>query len=258
MPFTRRGQFSKLIANLPDSPSEGMTSTELKQYWDSSPEEVRVALNNLMTELESTNGASNVGAAAIPGLSGANVQTLLRSIKTYIDAHLQRTDNPHNITAAQLNVYTKDDLAPYLTSNGTIIKYEVFTIQAITAMRDPNDVTVTTHYRISYKSKDGTNLSQNNPTRDVFSFPLYLGSYQPGANRIEGFINDTEHVSSASGGLVEESPTMVRIEKALNVGDEITLKYFENLAVAGGSELVVGTIQPAVTGDTVTWFKVVG
>lgn len=46
--------FQNVIASLPDKPNanSGMTSEQLKSYFDSSPEELRVALNNLIDQAQ--------------------------------------------------------------------------------------------------------------------------------------------------------------------------------------------------------------
>lgn len=83
MPLTKLSGFSKLIASLADKPNTIMSATELKAYWDSSPEELRQALNALIDVLTSTtadSGAKNIAIQSIVGLAGANVQEALQSL----------------------------------------------------------------------------------------------------------------------------------------------------------------------------------
>mgnify|MGYP001155647471 CR=1 FL=1 len=87
MPLQTLDGYSKLIANLEDQPT--MAASELKAYWDSSPEEIREAFNKAITVLRSTtdgdSGADNIGATQIKDVDGKTVQTILESLKVIID-----------------------------------------------------------------------------------------------------------------------------------------------------------------------------
>jgi hypothetical protein len=83
--------FTDLISALADKPSSGFGTTALlKQWFDKSPEELRVSLNGLIDDLAATaagvSGADNIGSAAISGVSGATVYAQLVSLKAVIDA----------------------------------------------------------------------------------------------------------------------------------------------------------------------------
>lgn len=81
-------QFTSKIADLADKPStsNGYTAAQVKEYFDSSPEELRVRLNGLIDDLLSTtDGAKNIGAT-VGGLTGEDVQTLLEALKNKIDS----------------------------------------------------------------------------------------------------------------------------------------------------------------------------
>lgn len=92
MPFTKLDRLTKLIADLPDSPNDSMTSTELKKYWDSSPEELRKTLNQLIDDLHSDKAAGSIGISAIPGVTGKNVQEILAFLQTDLSGHKGDTD----------------------------------------------------------------------------------------------------------------------------------------------------------------------
>lgn len=87
MPLQELTGFTNKIADLPDKPS--MTASALKAYWDSSPEEVRVALNAVVTILKGVvdgdSGADNIGATALTPQSGETVQEILEYLKLQID-----------------------------------------------------------------------------------------------------------------------------------------------------------------------------
>ena len=58
----RQGAFMKRLADLPDQPN--MQAAELKTYFDSSPEELRQALNRLCDALGEFSAAAKLGYTA--------------------------------------------------------------------------------------------------------------------------------------------------------------------------------------------------
>lgn len=86
--------FQKKIADLPDKPNTLYTAQQLKEYFDSSPEELRVKFNALIDNLLSTtsnnSGADNIKATPISGLGDANtdtVQKILVALKALDDSN---------------------------------------------------------------------------------------------------------------------------------------------------------------------------
>lgn len=66
--------------------------------------------NTLVEQLEAETAAASLGAAVPTGLSGQTaktVQAVLAALMAYIQAHEQKDDNPHGVTAAQTGAYTK-------------------------------------------------------------------------------------------------------------------------------------------------------
>lgn len=66
--------------------------------------------NTLVEQLEAETAAVSLGAAVPTGLSGQTtktVQAVLAALMAYIQAHEQKDDNPHDVTAAQTGAYTK-------------------------------------------------------------------------------------------------------------------------------------------------------
>lgn len=66
--------------------------------------------NTLVEQLEAETAAASLGAAVPTGLSGQTtktVQAVLAALMAYIQAHEQKDDNPHDVTAAQTGAYTK-------------------------------------------------------------------------------------------------------------------------------------------------------
>lgn len=248
MPFSKLDRLTSLIADLPDQPNDTMTSTQLKQYWDSSPEELRVALNKLVDELQATTAAGNLGAKSVTGLTGATVQVLMESLKAYIDVHKNSKGNVHGLTAEDLNVYTKPELAPFLQGGETFIKYEVFVI----VNNNNGDGTFTYKDRFD-RLHTGTVTEEGHQV-----FTLQEGNYVTGENRINAIVGDVLHRSVASGGLREVSPTEIALTIPEGNDSEITIQYFGRVGIAGEHNLIVGPDRPPVTDSKTVWFKVVG
>jgi hypothetical protein len=51
MPFERLDEFTKKVVDLTDTPSENMSPADIKSWFDSSPEELRIKFNKLVEEL---------------------------------------------------------------------------------------------------------------------------------------------------------------------------------------------------------------
>lgn len=125
MALTKLNAFQKKVADLADVPS--MSSAELKSYFDSSPDEVRQALNAVIDVLYSTttdSGAKNIGVNAISGLSASNVQTALAALKTLADTKTTNTGNHAGTWAG----YTPDNFPLDVTREQMFIIAEADTI----------------------------------------------------------------------------------------------------------------------------------
>jgi hypothetical protein len=85
--FQKLASFTKKVADFADHVTGN--PAENKAQFDAAPEELRTYFNNLIDALKSTasgdSGAKNTGATAIAGLTGTDVQSLLESLKTYVD-----------------------------------------------------------------------------------------------------------------------------------------------------------------------------
>lgn len=102
--------FSKTVSDLSDKPA--LTPTALKAQFDSSPNELKDALNSLIDALKLTSagdsGAKNIGATTISGIAGSDVQTILESINT----NFAKKPNPSYTPVALLNGFTTTGLSP--------------------------------------------------------------------------------------------------------------------------------------------------
>ena len=75
----RQGAFTKRLADLPDQPN--MQAAELKTYFDSSPEELRQALNRLCDALGEFSAAAKLGYTASAGVPAQTVQDAIENVQ---------------------------------------------------------------------------------------------------------------------------------------------------------------------------------
>lgn len=122
--------FLKKVADLPDRPGGTITTTALKEQFDSSPEELRVAHNGLVDDLASTSagasGAHQIGSESITGVTGNNIHAQISDVKAQINQAVTGQIPPNSITPDKLSFvpvkstdYTAADvLAKLLTVDG--------------------------------------------------------------------------------------------------------------------------------------------
>lgn len=93
MPLEKLDSFSFNHSDQVDKLYEGKTSAQIKALLDSRGVDLQTKLNNIVNVLKSItdvdSGADNIGVTTIPGISGNTVQSVLESLKTYINEQLQ-------------------------------------------------------------------------------------------------------------------------------------------------------------------------
>lgn len=163
-------------------------------------------------------------------------------INAFLAALATKAENA--LKADKTEVYTKTEIHQYLQGGDTIIRREVFTI--ITS--DNGDGTFT------YKdNSDVEHIGELGPNGEQI-FTLQKGAYLLGEERIEAVINDTLERSVTSGGLQEVDQTHVALTIPEGAGAEITIKYFERIALVGLGLVNIGPTKPGVQS---IWFEVV-
>lgn len=94
---------------LPDLPE--LAPDAMKAKFEETAKQLLAPKHNLLAQqLEAETAAGSLGAAVPAGLNAETaktVQAVLAALMLYIQAHEQRTDNPHTVTAAQAGAYTK-------------------------------------------------------------------------------------------------------------------------------------------------------
>lgn len=98
--------FAKRVSDLPNRPGSAYSASDVKGYFDSSPEELRLALNavidNLLSQVGGQSGAENIGSAPIAGLSGTSVYAQLSGVEAQIQSLVAGVLPPGTVTNAML------------------------------------------------------------------------------------------------------------------------------------------------------------
>ncbi|MBS4173470.1 hypothetical protein [Bacillus sp. FJAT-49736] len=81
MPLKQMDKFTFNHSDQQDALYSVYTANQIKSLFDSRGEELRIALNLLITALLSTEGASNIGTSSIQDVDGVNVQEMLKSVR---------------------------------------------------------------------------------------------------------------------------------------------------------------------------------
>lgn len=91
MPLDKLNAFTKKVQDLADKPNATMSAAEVKAQFDAAPNELRLAFNQLIDDLQSVvdgdSGADNIAVTTIAGLTGSSVQTVLESLKALDDSN---------------------------------------------------------------------------------------------------------------------------------------------------------------------------
>lgn len=90
----------------PDTP--GVSTAEMQRIMDEIPREVIIpAFNALIDALADKTAAATLGITAPAGIAGNTVQEVVNALLAYVNAHKNDQENPHAVTAAQVDAYTK-------------------------------------------------------------------------------------------------------------------------------------------------------
>lgn len=90
----------------PDTP--GVSTAEMQRIMDEIPREVIIpAFNALIDALADKTSAATLGITAPEGIAGSTVQEVVNALLAYVNAHKNDQANPHAVTAAQVDAYTK-------------------------------------------------------------------------------------------------------------------------------------------------------
>jgi hypothetical protein len=96
MPLDKLLAFTKKVGDLADKPNQTMSAAEVKAQFDAAPDELRLAFNQLIDDLQSVvdgdSGADNIAVTGIAGLTGDSVQELLEALKTLVDTKSNTAD----------------------------------------------------------------------------------------------------------------------------------------------------------------------
>ena len=132
MAFTKVTKDMGIISALDPKPNDvgGLTAAQLQAKFDEAGEALKLYLNNTLTaELESANGAGNIGISAITGLTASTVQAALAALYQAIQDATAGVLLDGSVTTAKLyaQAVTTDKLADNAVTAAKIKDGEVGT-----------------------------------------------------------------------------------------------------------------------------------
>ncbi|MCI7124867.1 MAG: hypothetical protein MR935_01500 [Agathobaculum sp.] len=122
--------FDKQIINLPDQPK--MTPGELKRYFDSSPEQLRQAHNNLCDAFAQADAAANLGFTPSAGVPAGTVQAAVENVQKQVSAAVLGSIPSGSVTGDKLAQDVRDRLTAIETAaaNETAARTQTDTAEA--------------------------------------------------------------------------------------------------------------------------------
>ena len=102
----KQQEFTKKIRDLPDQPN--MQPHELKEYFDSSPEELRQSHNGLCDALTAKTAASALGFSRTAGVPADTVQTAVENVQQQLDAAVMGNIPSGSVTGDKLAQDVRD------------------------------------------------------------------------------------------------------------------------------------------------------
>lgn len=189
-----------------------------------------------------------------PDQFDANNASLVNKTNELVDKvnTLQEVTNSNtsilSLKADKSEVMTRTELIPFLQGGDTDIVVEVFTIVNNNAGNGA----------FTYRNDAGNIVTGVRSAEGRLTFRLEKKSYATGQNRIKAIINDALHRSTASGGLIETSPTEVTLSAPESNGTEVTFEYFYRVGVSGEHNVLISPNTPPPSDKDTVWLKETG
>ena len=97
------------------------TAQQIKALFDSRGDELRTALNLLITTLKSTDGAKDIGTSTIQDITGANIQDMLQNIRDRLKSVADGTSGADYVNATTITGLTGSTVQSILESFKTYV-----------------------------------------------------------------------------------------------------------------------------------------
>lgn len=233
--LTKMQDFSFKHVDQQDALYRVLDANQIKSAFDSRAKELRIYLNNLI-ELLNSDGASHITTLPINDLEVPE-----QTIQKVLEALMETKANKDN-------VFTKEELIPFLQGGDTEIMVEIFNIVA----GNNGDGTFT------YET-DGQQITGELTPEGWQIFKLKKGHFIPHKNRLEVTIDDHSHRSEASGGVIEIDETTFVLTMPESAGVEVTVKYYERIGAAAEYNIRVSPTsqKPPNVDKTIMWFELI-
>lgn len=210
----------------PDTP--GVSTAEMQRIMDEIPREVIIpTFNALIDALADKTAAATLGITAPTGIVGSTVQEVVNALLAYVNAHKNDQKNPHAVTAAQVDAYTKKQTDDAISKKVT----EIGAGDMAQAVYDPTG-----------------------QRKDIFAAAMLLATYDPQGRRTDIFKEIdkvSNEIDTVENKLVQD--TLLRIMTAPNDGAHNAIyrgKYLgDSVTAAQYAAISAGTFDDLYIGD---------
>ena len=210
----------------PDTP--GVSTAEMQRIMDEIPREVIIpAFNALIDALADKTSAATLGITAPTGIAGSTVQEVVNALLAYVNTHKNDQKNPHAVTAAQVDAYTKKQTDDAISKK----VIEIGAGDMTQAVYDPNG-----------------------HRKDIFAAAMLRETYDPQGRRTDIF-KEIDKVSNEIDAVENklDQDTLLRIMTAPNDGAHNAIyrgKYLgTSVTEAQYAAISAGTFDDLYIGD---------
>lgn len=204
----------------PDTP--GVSTAEMQRIMDEIPREVIIpAFNALIDALADKTSAATLGITAPEGIAGSTVQEVVNALLAYVNAHKNDQANPHAVTAAQVDAYTKKQTDDAIDKKVT----EIGSGDMAQAVYDPTG-----------QRKD-VFAAINTAITEALVATMLRATYDPQGKNTDVFAyadEKVEQLTSANAGAHNA------IYRGAYMGDTVTDKQYAAIAAGTFDDLYIG------------------
>ena len=157
--------FTHKISDLPDQPN--MQPEELKAHFDSSPEELRQALNALCDALAAQTAAADIGFAQTAGVPETTVQEAIENVQSQVTEAIIGSIPPGSITGDKLAQDVRDRFSAIESAAASEASTRANADSAELSARTAADSNLQTQINAKCEVVFGTYTGDGAATRDI-------------------------------------------------------------------------------------------
>ncbi|MBS4200275.1 hypothetical protein KHA93_11600 [Bacillus sp. FJAT-49732] len=116
MPLSQMKDFTFKHSDQQDALYSQYTAQQIKALFDSRGDELRTALNSLISTLNSKDGASNIGTNAIQDVDGSTIQAMLKSVRDKLKSKVKNSSGADYVNATLIDGLAGETVQSILVS----------------------------------------------------------------------------------------------------------------------------------------------